>query len=253
MKIYIGPYKNWFGPYQLAETLCFWAKDVEDEWGIKSKPDWVHNFGEWLAHGNAPDEDDKPRRLRKHKDRPITWLYKFLSWVDSKKKRKIKIRIDKYDTWSMDSTLAMIVLPMLKQLKDTKHGSGMVDLEDVPEHLRLTTTEDYEAQQTFEFYNADVPEGVNIHTRFDWVLDEMIWAFEQLQPDNDWEQQYYSGEHDTFFEVSDTYEDGKPRLYEMKKGPNDTFKIDMDGLQNHQARIDNGLRLFGKYFRTLWD
>ena len=39
MKAHIGPYKSWFGPYQLAELLCFWAKDVEDEYGMKSKPD----------------------------------------------------------------------------------------------------------------------------------------------------------------------------------------------------------------------
>ena len=30
-------------------------------------------------------------------------------------------------------------------------------------------------------------------------------------------------------------------------------KIDTVGLNAHNARIDNGLRLFGKYFRTLWD
>lgn len=48
MKVKIGPYKNWFGPYQLAEKLCFWAKEtVVDEHGMKSKPDYVHNFGEW--------------------------------------------------------------------------------------------------------------------------------------------------------------------------------------------------------------
>jgi hypothetical protein len=28
--------------------------------------------------------------------------------------RKIDVRIDKYDTWNMDSTLAYIILPMLK-------------------------------------------------------------------------------------------------------------------------------------------
>ena len=36
MKVKIGPYKNWFGPYQLAELLCFWAKEtVVDEYGMK--------------------------------------------------------------------------------------------------------------------------------------------------------------------------------------------------------------------------
>jgi hypothetical protein len=56
MRVKIGKYENWFGPYQLAETLCFWAKPVVDEYGMKSKPDYVHNFGEWLAHGSVePD------------------------------------------------------------------------------------------------------------------------------------------------------------------------------------------------------
>jgi hypothetical protein len=49
MKIYIGPYTNWVGPYQIAEMLCFWAKKVPDECGFPRKPDWVHDFGTWLA------------------------------------------------------------------------------------------------------------------------------------------------------------------------------------------------------------
>ena len=56
MKVKIGSYTSWWGPYQLAEKLCFWVKDVEDEFGIKSKPDWVHSFGEWLAHGEIKPE-----------------------------------------------------------------------------------------------------------------------------------------------------------------------------------------------------
>lgn len=257
MKVYIGPYKNWFGPYQLAEALCFWAKKVPDELGIYSKPDWVHKFGEFLAHGFAPDESDKPRSERRFKERPETWLYKFLSWVESKKKRKISIRIDRYDTWSMDATLAPIILPMLKQLKETKHGSGMIDLEDVPEHMRFVTTEDYDSQETFDFYND--PEmckqniQCDIHDRYDWALSEMIWAFEQLQPDCDWEAQYRSGEFDMYWEVCKTDAEGKPMLYSMKSGPDDTYRCDYDAMQKHQDRINNGLRLFGKYFQTLWD
>jgi hypothetical protein len=84
-------------------------------------------------------------------------------------------------------------------------------------------------------------------------MDEMIWTFEQLQPDCDWEQQYYSGEHDTYTEPCEWDAEGKPTLYEMKHGPQDTFKIDREGMTAHQARINNGLRLFGVYFQGLWD
>ena len=41
----------------------------------------------------------------------VNWL-----WFD-RRTQKVKVRIDKWDTWSMDDTLAHIVLPMLAQLK----------------------------------------------------------------------------------------------------------------------------------------
>ena len=51
------------------------------------------------------------------------WYHNYLyNWFDYAPTSKVKVKIDKYDTWSMDTTLAHIVIPMLKQLKDTKHG-----------------------------------------------------------------------------------------------------------------------------------
>lgn len=254
MKVYLGKPKNWFGPYQLAELLCFWAKDVEDEWGFKSKPDWVHNFGEFLAHGfHKETEEEKKYWLTPSKERPKTWLYKFLEWIDSKKIEKKYIKIDYWDTWSMDHTLAPIVLPMLKQLKDTKHGSPHVEMEDVPEHMRTTEHEEWSDQKTFDFYHkVEDNNGYDVHARWDWVLGEMIYAFERLIDDS-WEEQYSSGEYDLRSEACKWDADGKPTLYQMKQGPNHTHKTDFDGLKVEWARIENGLRLFGKYFRALWD
>jgi hypothetical protein len=251
MKVYIGPYKNWFGPYQLAELLCFWAKKEKDEIGIEREPEWVHNFGHWLATGSWDGEKTDPfDRKKEHK----TLLHKFLIWIDNFKVRIQYIKIDKYDTWSMDSTLAPIILPMLKQLKATKHGSGVVDMEDVPEHLRYTTTEKYEEQKCFDFYHEDETEmgDRDIHARWGWVLDEMIFAFEHLVDDS-WEDKFCSGEMDHYSEACAWNENGKPTLYTMKEGPNHTYKCDYDGIQKVQERINNGLRLFGKYFRNLWD
>jgi hypothetical protein len=171
-------------------------------------------------------------------------LYRFLLWVDSKRERKIKIRIDHYDTWNMESTLAMIILPMLKQLHETKHGAPLVDDADVPEHLRSTAAPPKENE-----YDVDG----NHFLRWDWVMEEMIWTFTQLHPDTDWAQQYYSGEHDIHSVPYEWDKDGKPTLYEMKSGPKDTFKIDHDGMTAHHARIHNGQRLFGKYYQGLWD
>jgi len=82
--------------------------------------------------------------------------------------------------------------------------------------------------------------------RWMWILSEMIWAFEQLQPDCDWEDQYHSGEIQF---ISEERDDG---LFELKRGPNDTSTFDVDGHRAHMDRIRNGLRLFGKYYLSLW-
>ena len=240
MYVKIGKYVNWVGPYQIADKIFFWCEkypsdELAERWDYKAQ-DWL---GEFLAHGFHKETPER------HK----TWFYKLLSWIHSKQKRKMIVKIDYYDTWSMDSTLSPIILPMLKQLKATKHGSGFIDLEDVPEHMRSTTTEDYDSQQCFEFYGENVPEGYDIHSRYEWVLDEMIWAFEQLQEDCDWEDQYSTGEIDW---ESVKCEDN-PKLSQIVEGPNHTYKTDWEARMKHQKRIDNGLRLFGKYYQTLWD
>lgn len=256
MRVVIGPYKNFIGPYQIAEKIFFWCEnypkdELEERWDYKAK-DWLSEF---LAHGFHKELVAEDKSWRMNDDRPNSWFYNLLLWIDSKKKRKINIHIDNWDTWSMDSTLSPIILPMLKQLKATKHGSGVVDLEDVPEYMRTTNTEDYDSQKCFDFYNESVIEnGYDLHARYDWVLDEMIWAFEQLQPDYDWEEQYRSGEHDLVWVPSGSVNaKGKPLTYEMTKGPKDTYVCDYDAMSKHQDRINNGLRLFGKYYQTLWD
>ena len=235
MKVKIGPYKDWFGPYQLAELLCFWAKEtVVDEYGMKSKPDYVHKFGEWLAHGSIEPEAQVGEIRSWDRERHVTWLYRFLSWIHSKKKRTIKVHIDRWDTWSMDNTLAEIVLPMLKQLKATKHGAPFVEMPDRPEHLQCyKEPEDYETDK-FHF------------EAWDWVLDEMIFAFDSKVNDG-WEDQFETGESDLQWKK---LEDG---MSEMVRGPNDTKVYDWEGRKKYQERISNGFRLFGKYYENLWD
>ena len=227
MKVYIGPYRDWIGPYQIAEMLCFWAKKEKDEFGFPKTPDWVHDFGTWLSGGEEKE----------------SLLMKLCNWIHSKKERKIKVHLHDYDTWSADHTLAHIILPMLKQLKATQHGAGFVDDEDVPEGLRSTDAPPKENE-----YDTDT----NHFKRWAWVLDEMIQAFE-CHVDESWEDQYRSGVHDIVWEVSATDEDGKPKYYQMKDGPNNTYKCDYEALEKHQKRNQNGFRLFGKYYQNLWD
>ena len=168
-------------------------------------------------------------------------------WIESKRTRTIKVKIDRWDTWSMDHTLSYIVLPMLRQLKETKHGAPFTDDEDVPEHLRSTTAEPKENE-----YDTDS----NHFLRWDWIMDEMIFAFE-CEQDDSWEDAFRSGEFDSVWIPVDRDGNDVPKedakLYRMGNGPNHTYQCDYEGMKVVQARISNGFRLFGKYYQGLWD
>lgn len=281
MKVHIGPYVDWIGPFQLASYFKhlnifitgaqylvngivwliapflppgFAAVIVSvNAWFEKKKfddyrDDRLHQLGEFFAHGFAKQTEEQKKTFKD--DRPKTWLYKLCEWIHEKKKRKIKIKLDPWDTWSMDSTLSLMILPLLKQLKECTHSSGTIALEDVPEELRYSETEEYDCQFCFDFYHEEnvVKKECDVHTRYKWFLDELIWTSEQLQPDYDWEDQSRSGEIDFRFEPCED----NPMLHQMVRGPNDTYEMDWEAREKHQARINNGLRLFGKYYQTLW-
>ena len=209
MKVKIGPYNNWIGPYQIAEKILFWKDKYND--------DAVDKLGRFLSS--------------------ISSLESFCRWVESKRERTVKINIDPYDTWNMNSTLSLIIVPMLKQLKANKHGTPFTDDEDVPEHLRSTNAPPKENEWDIDALHE---------ARWDWIMDEMIWAFEQ--DTNEWEEKYYSGEVDFQFEKIE----GQP-FSRLVDGPNHTFKIDREGIEKHHERIKNGRRLFAKYYDGLWD
>jgi hypothetical protein len=220
MKVYIGPYVNWFGPYQIAEKILFWKDKYDDD------DDAIDRLGDWLA------------KNRKGKDSALT---KFCRWVDSKKKRKISIRIDYTDVWSMDNTLALIVVPMLEKLRESVVSGPSVDDEDVPENLRSTAAPALTEEQKNCGHTDD-----NWFKRWEWVLDEMIWTFKQHSNDG-WEEQYYSGEVDWSLVKS---EDSSGPI--LVTGPNHTFESDSEGIKKHRERMQNGRRLFAKYYESLW-
>lgn len=245
MKVKIGPYKSWFGPYQLAEKIMFWVPKEKDEYGYPHTADRVHKFGEWLAHGSILPEPAVGDVVEWGEDRPTTLISKFLSWIDSKKKRKISVRIDPWDTWNMETTLGYIVRPMLKQLKEKKHGAPWVDDEDVPEELRSTAARELSQEEKDTGHTDD-----NHFRRWNWVMDEMIFAFESLDggADQDWEDQFTTGEYDYRFKKVN--EDGTSQ---MVHGPNHTAVTDWDARKAYAERVSNGFRLFGKYYQGLWD
>lgn len=194
MKIKIGPYLNWWGPYQIFGLLTKIgvSEDTTHKWANKS-PDWFTDF---------------------------------CQWIHDKRKRTVKIKIDKYDVWNMDSTLADIILPMLKLLKENKHGCP---------YMPVLGQVSNSAQHCFEFYAEE--DDLAFKTGFaewDAIMDEMIWTFEQYTLD-DWEDQYSQ-------KTSEFEENGwEKTIYDWK------------GMDNHRERMQNGLNLFTKYYMNLWD
>ena len=163
-------------------------------------------------------------------------VYNVFNWIwYDRRTQKVKVRIDRWDTWSMDHTLAHIVLPMLVQLKRTKHGAPNTDNADVPKELRMS-------KKQLTAYSKTGDTDDNFFKRWNWILDEMIWAFDQKCRD-DWEGDYYE------------YREMGP---EESKDPNSLFGLklvweDREGQKAHQERMTNGFKLFGKYYEHLWD
>lgn len=188
MKVYISNYRNhWLSPYTILEKIFFW-KEIEynepaiDRWATRLEP---------LCNGLSS---------------VLNVIHPSINYV----------KIDRWDTWSMDHTLAQIVVPMLKQLKESNHGAPVVDDEDVPEGLKSTA-----APPTKDKWHTDD----NYFKRWDWVMDQMIFAFE-----------YKLNSEGELLELD--------RAIALR----DHMDVKVD-----EIRIANGFRLFGKYYLGLWD
>ena len=242
MKVYISGYRDhWISPYTMLDYAFFWtdwSKCARDKTVIRS-----------LEEERKHKYIERPEWTEKWADR-LTPVSRAIQWVWDRVHPAIKyVKIDRYDTWSMDHTLADIVLPMLKQLKEKQHGAGFVDDVDVPEGIGLRSTE---AAPKENEYDTDS----NHFARWNWVMDEMIFAFE-CKVDDSWQDAFREGEHDILWVPVDAdgneVPKGEHKYTEMRHGPNDTYKCDYDGMKKVEERIQNGFRLFGKYYQGLWD
>lgn len=202
MKVKIGNYIEWFGPYQLANALCFWAPKKKDEVGNEEFPEWVDKFGDWLSE---------------------TWVYPFLQWVYDNKERKVKVKVDKWDLWSLDHTLALVILPVLIEYRKSKRYGVPVGLD-----IAYIPLEDAEEDKQMQEWNE--------------ILDKMIWSFEQIV-NIDGAEDWFWIEKPNFdeCEISADY-------LTAVKG-----KYDHEAFKKYNEKIQEGLELFGKYFRNLWD
>ena len=107
MKVYISGYRDhWISPYTMLDYMFFWTdwskcarwkllQTLEDEQQEKSayveRPEWCERWSDRLE--------------------PVS---KAIQWVWDRVHPPINyVKIDRYDTWSMDHTLSPIILPML--------------------------------------------------------------------------------------------------------------------------------------------
>jgi hypothetical protein len=237
MKVYFSKYRDhWISPYTIFDYVFFWT-----DWSKCARIKGIPTLEEESQYVERPDWCDRwADRLN-----PISLA---IQWVLDRVHPKIDyVKIDYWDTWSMDHTLSPIILPMLRQLKEKKHGAPFVDDEDVPEELRSTSAPPKENE-----WDTDA----NHHARWDWVMGEMIFAFE-CKVDDSWQDAFRSGVIDmTTVPVDETGNEvpkGEHKYYQMKDGPGHTYQCDYEGMRVVEARIQNGFRLFGKYFSALWD
>jgi hypothetical protein len=224
MKVYMNGYKDhWISPYTIVDYMFFWTK-----WSKCSRNKWIIKDEDWVE--TPKWADDLAEKL--------SWLSNSIRFIGDLFDRKIDyVKIDRWDSWSADYTLSLIILPVLKQLKQTKHGAPFTDDDDVPEELRSTNAEPKENE-----YDTDS----NHFKRWDYIMDEVIWALEQHTKDDD-ESQFW--DHSAY----DLGKSGTSEwLDDMSKGRSKT-KCDWDGLKAHQARKLNGFRLMGKYWTGFWD
>lgn len=245
MKVYIGPYKDtWI-------TASFHYKYMNK----KYKREW----------------EESNTRFEKILEKLEDWCQSALNATVNKlvkhRKRKVKVHIDNYDTWGMDNTLAYIILPMLKQLKATKHGTPFVDTEDLPEHMHLSQREqDVLDHGYFDKTLSATEEEIKaadekFQSQWDWVIDQMIWSFEQQLDEDDEHKNYYDP-----YELHELVEDEEDDIVVNEDGTtnkvktlfNKEWKMKMgkfnkEKFDAYHKRKQLGYTLFGKYYQALWD
>lgn len=227
MKVYIGPYTSDLIPVSR----------------------WEKNYEMWRSRTYFFDEEDHKwydKIVFKFFDKLEDLVLPINRW-SNERKRKIKVHVDGYDVWAADHTMGMIIAPLLKKLKEIKHGVPHVEDEDVPEELRFM-----KGDEVLPYNAID-----NKHeARWEWILDEIIWTFEKYSDPDEGEDQFHHNvdQLDMLF----TPLEDNPKLssldFNYQKDPTKPpYWRDDEGIKKHHERKKNGLRLFAKYYDHLWD
>lgn len=133
---------------------------------------------------------------------------------------KNDIVIENHDLWSLDITLANIIHPALVEFRKSTESYPYLPPSEIPEEF-----------------------GDDAQSYWQWILEEMIWSFEQISSDGKAEEQFYSDEKPENAE-------GWTRIEHLNdKGH---FWCNEKGMAEYHERINRGTNLFGKYYSNLW-
>lgn len=164
-------------------------------------------------------------------------------YPDDAQEREISIEINDYDTWNVDSTLALVIAAILKKYRD-------MDKFGIPGRLSQVGGDDNDSQRSFSFYKATYSDSFDKAVdHWNEILYQMWWAFDQYN--QDWEDQFYTGQADMISKPVQGHEYSD--CVEMVPGPNHTLKFDRVGYEAHRDKIHAGIKLFAEYYENLWD
>lgn len=102
MKVYIGPYPEWVGPYEIASMF--------------------------------------PKFIRPYIEE-CQWLDKLCNYIYKKRERAVVVKIDDYDVWNLDETLSHILVPILKKYKKESMGFAEVEDSELPSDIEPKSEE----------------------------------------------------------------------------------------------------------------
>lgn len=107
-------------------------------------------------------------------------------------KRKVEIKIDKWDTWDLFTTLAHVILPALQAFRDGHQGGPLIADDDVQDNLKRANAPPVESAWDVDEFWFD---------RWNYILDEMIWSFDSIvneEPNGWWRLE--KAEQDALYE-----------------------------------------------------
>ena len=202
MKVYMGKYpRSPVSTFKLFKKYIKWSHPEKAWWDVDEK--------------DYTKRDVVVTKTLDFIDNVVLWPVNF-AMKRLHKERKIKVRIDPYDLWNADHTLAQIIHPILVGLKESKHGTPWTERKDAPKGKKY---DDYSIEE-------ERNKGYN-SARWEYILDEMIFTFSMLK-EGDWD-----------FKIYEKYDGWTDEAFAER--------------EKTQKRIQNGLRLFGRYYQALWD